>query len=139
MLRLRRIGVVKTATFVSVYLFVITLVFLAPIWLLVALFGAGSSDPDTADMASFGLVGAILGTLVAAALYAVFGWVTVAISCAIYNWLAGPMGGIEIRLETVAPPPVPGWGAPTGQPASGYPPAGPPPGWPPAGTPPSAG
>jgi hypothetical protein len=33
-------------------------------------------------------------------LYGVFGFVFTAIGCALYNWIAGKVGGIEISLDT---------------------------------------
>jgi hypothetical protein len=33
-------------------------------------------------------------------LYGLFGYVFTAIGCALYNWVAGKVGGIEINLDT---------------------------------------
>jgi hypothetical protein len=33
-------------------------------------------------------------------LYGVFGFIFTAIGCALYNWVAGKVGGIEISLDT---------------------------------------
>jgi hypothetical protein len=33
-------------------------------------------------------------------LYGLFGFVFTAIGCALYNWIAGKVGGIEVSLET---------------------------------------
>ena len=44
--------------------------------------------------------------------YGLFGWVFTAIALAIYNLAARWVGGIEVEVETVGPPPpVPTWGA----------------------------
>jgi len=63
-----------------------------------------------------------LGVLAFGALIALFygaiGWIFTAIACALYNLVAGWTGGIEIQIESVAPPPAPSWG-----PAGGSPPA----------------
>jgi hypothetical protein len=64
--------------------------------------------------------------LVAAAVYGVLGWVFTAFACALYNIAAGWVGGIEVQVEPVAPPPpAPLWG-PTGTvtPPPTAPPAG---------------
>ena len=67
----------------------------------------------------------LLGALV----YGVVGWVMTAIGCAIYNLVAGWVGGIEVQLESVAAPVAPQWGGPYGgygqpgyQQQPGYPP-----------------
>ena len=33
-------------------------------------------------------------------LYGVFGFIFTAIGCALYNWIAGKVGGIEVSLDT---------------------------------------
>lgn len=121
MYRIRRFGIVKTATTVAVLYMVIIAIFLVPFVLLFAALGstiparAGTPSLDAGSIVAFGLV-AIVG-------YGLVGWVITAISCALYNLVAGWIGGIEIELDAVAaPPPVPAWGPPATPPPA--PPAG---------------
>jgi Transmembrane domain of unknown function (DUF3566) len=127
MYRIRRFGVIKTATVVAVMYVIIIAVFALPIAVGVALFGRGDTTGGAAGVLAFGLVVAVL--------YAVLGWVFTAIACALYNFAAGMVGGIEVEVEPVAPPPpAPVWG-PTGaaSPPTALPPTAPPPTEPPAG------
>ena len=102
MYRIRRFGVVKSSTVVAVMYVIVIAVFALPIAVGVALFGRG----DTAG----GAAGVLVLGLLAAAVYGVLGWVFTAIACALYNLV----GGIEVQVEPVAPPPpAPIWG-PTG-------------------------
>lgn len=126
MFRIRRFGVVRTANLVAVMYLIIFAVIFVPILALVAALGARSGAFGGA-----GGVGVLIFGLVASVFYAIVGWVVTAIACALYNGVAGMIGGIEIELEAVQPPPpAPGlntWGAPP-----------PPPAAPPPATPPSA-
>jgi hypothetical protein len=66
-----------------------------------------------------GLVGLLIGGVLIAAVYAVIGWIFTAIGCLLYNFVAGYVGGVEIQLEQLMPPPppaVPDWGLPTSTP-----------------------
>jgi hypothetical protein len=59
--------------------------------------------------------------------YGILGWVFTAIACAVYNIVAGWVGGIEVQVEQVTPPtPPPAWLAPGTTPPSA-PPTAPPP------------
>lgn len=125
MYRIRRFGIVKTATTVAVLYMVVVAVFLVPFLLL---FAAAASNLST----GVGDVSVGVGSMVALGLVAIFGyglvgWVVTAISCALYNLVAGWVGGVEIQLEAVAPPPpVPVWGPSTTPPAAPPPAASPP-------------
>ena len=118
MFRIRRFGVVKTATTVAVlYMFVVGV--------FVILFGglallAGSAMP-AAGGARFEPGGILALGLTAVLLYGLLGWVMTAIACALYNLVAGWVGGIEVQVERVdPPPPVPAWGAtPAAPPTTG--------------------
>ena len=121
MYRIRRFGVIKTATVVAVMYMLIVAIFVVP-FLLFALVLApvqGSAAGGIASIVAFGLL-AIFG-------YGLLGWVFTALAAAIYNFAAGWVGGIEVQIETVAPPPpLPAWSTgPTAPPPSG--PTGPPP------------
>ena len=46
-----------------------------------------------------GVVGILIGGLIASAIYGLFGWIFTAIFCALYNWVAGFTGGVEFELK----------------------------------------
>ena len=123
MVRIRRFNIVKTATVVALIYVVIVAVFLIPFTLLVGIAGVSmNGGPEVGA----GVVGILLFSVVIALVYGVVGWVVTAIGCAIYNLVAGWIGGIEVEVERVEPPPPPpAWMAPgSGSPG---PPAAPPP------------
>jgi hypothetical protein len=108
MFRIRRFGVMKTATLVAVLYMLVIAIIVVPITVIVAL--ARSAD------SAGGAIGFLLLGLLAAVFYGLAGWVFTAISCLLYNVAAGWVGGIEVQVEAVAPAtPAPAWG-PTGTP-----------------------
>jgi len=118
MFRIRRFGVMKTATVVAIMYMVVVAIFVVPFALLVAIAGTG-------DGLQGGLGGALVLGVVAIFGYGLLGWVFTALACLIYNLVAGWVGGIEVQVETVAPPPpLPAWGT-TPQPPPAAPPAPP--------------
>ena len=138
MYRIRRFGVVKTATVVAIMYMVIVGVFVAPFALLGLLIAPSQGGAGTAaGIVAFGLL-AIFG-------YGLLGWVFTAVAAAIYNLAARWVGGIEVEIEHVAPPaPPPDWmltstGHTPPRPSSPPPPASPPASTPPPSTPPAAG
>ena len=133
MYRIRRFGVIKTATVVAIMYMVIVGVFVAPFALLGLLIAPSQGGAGTAaGIVAFGLL-AIFG-------YGLLGWVFTAVAAAIYNLAARWVGGIEVEIEHVVPPaPPPDWmltsTGPTPSPPSSPPPAS----TPPPPTPPAAG
>lgn len=129
MVRIRRFGIVQTANVVAAIYGVVIVVFFLPIAALIVVVGRDSP---------FGGAGALLvvaGGLLLAGLYAIVIWIATAIGAALYNVVAGRVGGIEVQLESVAPPPptvAASWGqasATTERPAgpsAGSPPSAPP-------------
>lgn len=118
MYRIRRFGIIKTATIVAVIYMLVVAIFFVPLAIL-----ALAASPGNAAV---GAVGILVFGLLAAVLYAAVGWIFTAIACALYNLAAGWVGGIEVQVEPVAPVAAsPVWGP------SSYPP--PPPTVPPAG------
>ena len=138
MYRIRRFGVIKTATVVAIMYMVIVGVFVAPFALLGLLIAPSQGGAGTAaGIVAFGLL-AIFG-------YGLLGWVFTAVAAAIYNLAARWVGGIEVEIEHVVPPaPPPDWmltstGPTPPRPSSPPPPASPPASTPPPSTPPAAG
>ena len=101
MYRIRRFGVVKTATMVAVIYVIVIAIFAVPAAIIVlALAPSGGA----------GAVEVVIGGVLIAVVYAAFGWIFTAISCVIYNLAARWVGGIEVQVEPVVPPPpVPLW------------------------------
>jgi hypothetical protein len=84
--RIRKFGVLQTAKVVGVLYALIGLV-LVPVLLIVSMV----SPKENAIGAGFALLMPIL--------YGVLGFIFTAISCAIYNVVAGVVGGVEVELE----------------------------------------
>lgn len=107
MYRIRRFNVLKTATVVALMYMVLVAIFIVPIALLLVAVPRGSGFDGVVGLGgilTFGIV-AILG-------YGILGWIFTAIACALYNLVARWVGGIEVEVELVAPPPaVPVWSA----------------------------
>ena len=109
MYTIRRFSVFKTATVVAVMYVVIVAIFILPLAILAVAFGRG-------DTAGAGVVGVLVLGLLAAVIYGVIGWIFTAIACAIYNLAAGWVGGIEVQVDQVGPPPAAQLWAPTAPP-----------------------
>jgi hypothetical protein len=109
MFRIRRFSVIKTSNVAALVYMVIVAIFVVPFGLLVSIAG-------TAGGVQGGAVGGIAFALIAILGYGLFGWVFTAIGCLIYNLVAGWIGGIEVQVESVAPPPpLPAWMPPPTQ------------------------
>lgn len=85
--RIRRVSIGQTAKVVGVLYALLGLVFV-PFFLIVA-----AVAPEQAGF-GFGFA------LVVPVFYGVLGFIFTAITCALYNWVAGMMGGIEVQLES---------------------------------------
>ena len=127
MYRIRRFGVMKTATVVAIMYMVIVAVFVVPFLLLALVFA------PTQGSGAGGIAGILVIGFVAIFAYGLIGWVATAIAAAVYNLAAGWVGGIEVQVESVAPPPpLPTWATQTEPPALAAPPSPPPAAPPPA-------
>ena len=101
MYRISRFGVVKTATMVALIYVIVIAIFFVPAAIIVLALGRSTGVAAG---------GVLIGGVLIAVVYAAFGWIFTAISCAIYNLAARWIGGIEVQLQPVAPPPpVPLW------------------------------
>ena len=113
MVRIRRIGIIQTATVAAALYAAFIVIIFAVIALVVAL--AGSVPGNFGGMpagfagAMSGIGGVILAGLFLAIVYAIVGWIATAIACALYNLVARWTGGIELYLEQRVPPPTPQW------------------------------
>jgi len=87
--QLRRFGIGQTAKVVGILYGLMGVIFL-PFFL----FGVMLSPKGV----GFGLGFALLLPI----LYGICGFIFTAISCAIYNWVAGMVGGIEVQLDTTS-------------------------------------
>jgi hypothetical protein len=121
MVRIRRFGVVKTATVSAAMYFVLIVVFVLLLTPFVAIVRV--STPSGVTMPGIdpatGFLGVLVFGLIAALIYAIIGWIFTAIACLLYNFVAGFVGGIEVQLEQVTPAPVspaPDWGPPASTP-----------------------
>lgn len=129
MFRIRRFGVIRTANVVAFLYVVIIAVIVVPIALIfaVAAPSAGIGGQGGGFIGNAGGIAIIFFGLLLAILYGIVGWIVTAIACLLYNFAAGMIGGIEIQLEAVQPPPPAAvWGGTPGAPS------------PPASTPPEA-
>ncbi len=125
MYRIRRFGIIKTATMVAVLDMVGIAIFAIPFALLFS--AVGSAIPAGAGPSIDASSGIIMFALLLIVGYGIGTWVLTAIACALYNLVARWVGGVEMQLEAVAPPPpVPTWGStvPTVPPAPSSSPAG---------------
>ena len=129
MFRIRRFGVIRTANVVAFFYVVIVVVIAIPIGLIVAIAApAGGNLPGGAFTGNAAGLGIIFFGFLAAVFYGILGWIFTALACLLYNFAAGMIGGIEIQLEAVEPPPPTAvW---SGTPPPAAPPAAPPPGVP---------
>ena len=94
MVQIKRFGVLQTAKIAAVMYFLISLVFVIPFGLIMIIAGVAQGGKGIAE-AFFGGVFLIFMPIV----YAVLGFVFVAIGCLFYNLVAKHVGGIEMELE----------------------------------------
>jgi hypothetical protein len=87
--RIRRFGVLQTAKVVAVIYTLMGVVFV-PIILIVSMYAPDKGGPG----AGFVLLMPLL--------YGLLGFVFTAISCAVYNIVAGLVGGVEVELDDSA-------------------------------------
>jgi hypothetical protein len=130
MLRIQRFNVIKAATVAALMYMIVIAIFVVPLAaiVLIASVAGVSVDGTTIEVVFLGGFGGIFA-------YGLIGWIATAIACVIYNLVAGWIGGIEVRVEPVAPEaPPPAWMAPqpptsqqppTSLPPTSQPPSGP--------------
>ena len=112
-----RFDVVRTANMVAalyaVIVLVIVLLFAVPFAFVALVAGQEAGGPEVVAGA---VVGGVLVLLLAVVFYGGIGWVMTALVCALYNALAGRIGGIRVEVQPEGPawmgPGGPGWPAP---------------------------
>jgi len=95
MAQIKRFGVFQTAKFMAVMYLVTTAIIFIPMGILMSAFGA-SMVPENQLLGGL-MTGA--GMFIMPIIYAVFGFIFVAISCLVYNVIARMVGGVEIELQ----------------------------------------
>jgi hypothetical protein len=127
-LTIRRFDIVRTANMIAMFYVMLALVFGLFIFLPIALIGgiAGSRGDNGAGAAlGVGLVGGLIFYLLIVVFYAIFGWIFGAIAAAVYNFVAGRIGGFQLDVTLQGPyGGAPGAQVPVaaypGYPAQGY-------------------
>ncbi|MHC4165608.1 MAG: hypothetical protein ACYSWQ_01480 [Planctomycetota bacterium] len=95
MAELKRFGVLQTAKFTAIMYFISTAIFVVPVGLIVAAADPAAGGEKSEFTAMFDGVFMFLMPII----YAVLGFVFVAIGCLFYNLIAKLVGGIEIEIE----------------------------------------
>ncbi len=94
MLRIQKFGVIQTAKVAAVLYLIITAIMVVPMGIFTFLIGTTNDETGTAE-SMFGGVFLIFAPII----YAVVGFIFVAISCLIYNLVSKWVGGIEIEID----------------------------------------
>lgn len=110
MYRIRRFGILKTATVAAIMYVIIIAIFFVPATLIVGI----ASTSGGASTVGTNVGGLIIAGLLAALLYGLLGFVVTAVACAVYNLAAGWVGGIEVQVESLQPPQTPPMWGPVG-------------------------
>jgi len=95
MAQIKRFGVLQTAKFAAVMYFIFTVILMIPFGLISIIIGSATGGKEGFLGAMFGGVFMLFMPLI----YAVLGFVFVAIGCLVYNLIAKLVGGIEIEIE----------------------------------------
>lgn len=94
MKKIKRFGVYQTSKIIGIIYFCIFAITMIPLGLFSGLFG-GMGDMGM-GMGGFGA----MFFFIAPFLYGFFAFIGTAIACAIYNFIADKVGGIELEIET---------------------------------------
>ncbi|MHC4703513.1 MAG: hypothetical protein ACYTFQ_23345 [Planctomycetota bacterium] len=95
MAQLKKFGVLQTAKFSAILYFISTAVFMIPVGLILAARAPVGGGQESAFAAMFSGVFMFLAPII----YAVAGFIFVAIGCLFYNLIAKFVGGIELDIE----------------------------------------
>lgn len=97
MKRVKKLGVYQTSKVAAVIFFLLSLVIILPVSLIANTFNHMGPNQGFPGFPFGGTIFFILLPL----LYALFGFITTAISCVVYNLVAKWTGGIELEFETM--------------------------------------
>jgi hypothetical protein len=138
---IRRFDVIRAANIAAVLYAVIVVIFgliFLPFVLLVGIAGMSTSSASGLDVGTFmggGIVAFLIAIAVAAVSYAIIGWIFTAIAVALFNLVAGRLGGLQADVSFDSLPPgaggvpyayPPGYGSqPATYPGQGQPPTPP--------------
>lgn len=122
---IRRFDVIRAANIAAVLyavmVAIIGLLFFLPFTLLAGVAGSRAGDTGIGiGLFGAGIVGALIFTLVGIVFYGIAGWIMTAIMVALFNFVAGRVGGIQADVDIQGPYGMPGYGGP-GYPGGGYP------------------
>lgn len=92
MKRIKRFGIWQAAKVGAVIYFILSAIFIIPVWIFGAMFSA--LVPESYDFSAMFL-------LLMPFIYAIVGFIVSAVSCVIYNITAGWIGGIEVEIEEI--------------------------------------
>jgi hypothetical protein len=94
MYRIRRFGVIRTATMVATMYAVVIAIIGVPLVILAILWTTTGDDALSAPV----LGAAVVGYLLLLVLYTLIGWIVTAVACLVYNAAARIAGGIEVEV-----------------------------------------
>jgi hypothetical protein len=121
MVRIRRLGIIRTSNTAAMVYLLLTLVILLIAWAFVSAIGPSSvTDPTTGRTMIFEL--GIVAVIALPFLYAIIGWLFTALFCVFYNLAAALTGGVEMDLvdERSVAPPATSYVPPSAEPPSTY-------------------
>lgn len=95
MAQIKRFGVLQTAKFAAIMYFIFTAIFMIPFGLFVLIAGSATGGRQGPLGAMFGGVFILFMPII----YALLGFLFVALGCFLYNVIATFAGGIEIEIE----------------------------------------
>ena len=112
MVRIRRLGVIRTANVLGIVYVLITLMFVVPFALILVASGPMQVTDRFGRTVDIGFAPLLL--LLAPILYGIIGWIFTALFAILYNLASWVAGGVEMQLDTVEPSVQagPAWGAP---------------------------
>ena len=102
MFRIRRFGVVRTATLGAAMYAIGTLIIVVPVVIIVLAAGPMEFTDSFGRTAAIDIPVGVL--LLAPVLYGLIGWIVTALVCLLYNLAAMVTGGVEIQLQGEAVP-----------------------------------
>ena len=104
MKRIKRFGVFQTAKVAAIIMFFVSLIFILPVALIAGL-ASGLANVAGVDgpFSFFPFIGGLF-LIILPFIYGIFAFISTAIGCLVYNFIASKTGGIEMEFETVEEP-----------------------------------